>query len=170
MHKQLEKQITALERLLQQLAQAHDHLLELLNQKRVAIREAKHQEISKICQLENDQIKVISELEKKRLEMVADVTQLIAPDAQQPMKLLELAENLPEPWKGRILIFRHQLMQKMQATQKQAKTTQQATVQLVKHMTGMMQKVTAACTGAAAYGAKGAPSERSRISTFSMTA
>ena len=49
--------------------------------------------------------------------------------------------------------------------------TQQATMQLVKHMTGMMQKVTSACTGSSAYSARGqASTNNARISTFSMTA
>jgi hypothetical protein len=170
MHKPLEKQLAGLERLLQELMQAHTRLLELLGEKRVAMREAKHDVMAKICQMENEQIKLISELEKQRLQMVADVTLLIEPSASAPLKLLELADRLPEPWRGRILVFRHQLQQKMQATQKEAQVTQQATVQLMKHMTGLMQKVTAACTGASVYSAKGAPSNRTRISTFSMTA
>ncbi|MBL4700886.1 MAG: hypothetical protein JKX85_06480 [Phycisphaeraceae bacterium] len=98
------------------------------------------------------------------------MTLLLDPTAKEPLKLLGLAGRLPEPWRGRILIFRHQLQQNMLATQKQARNTQQATAQLMKHMTGLMQKVTAACTGASAYSAKGAPSNQTRISTFSMTA
>jgi len=170
MHKQLEKQLTALEELLQSLTQAHGCLLELLNEKRTALSQAKHDVMAKLVTQENDQVKVISDMEKTRLQMVADVTLLLDPSAKEPLKLLALAERLPEPWKGRILIFRHQLQQKMQATQKQARNTQQATVQLMKHMTGLMQKVTATCTNASAYSAKGAPSNQTRISTFSMTA
>lgn len=170
MHKQDEKQLVALERLLQDLMQAHEYLLELLGEKRVVMREAKHERMAQICQLENQQVKVISDLEKQRLQLVADITLLIEPNANEPLKLLELADRLAEPWRGRLLVFRHQLKQKIQATQAEAQTTQQATVQLMKHMTGLMQKVTAACTGASVYSAKGAPSDRNRISTFSMTA
>lgn len=170
MDKLLEKQLTALERLLQDLMQAHTQLLELLEEKRTAMRKAEHEVMANVCQRENQQVRKISDMEKQRLQLVADVTLMIEPGAKEPMKLLEVADRLPEPWRGRILVFRHQLQQKMQATQKQAKTTQQATMQLMKHMTGMMQKVTAACTGSAAYSAKGAPSNQSRISTFSMTA
>ncbi|HAI10918.1 MAG TPA: hypothetical protein DCM28_04395 [Phycisphaerales bacterium] len=170
MDKQLEKQLGTLEGLLQDLMQAHVHLLELLEEKRSAMKHAKHDEMAQVCQRENEQIRKISDMEKQRLQLVADITLLVEPGAKEPMKLLQLADRLPEPWRGRILVFRHQLQQKMQATQKQARTTQQATMQLMKHMTGMMQKVTAACTGSAAYGAKGAPSNQTRISTFSMTA
>lgn len=170
MDKQLEKQLAGLERMLQELMQAHQMLLDLLGEKRVAMRQAKHEVMASLCKQENEQIKVISDMEKERLQMVADITLMIEPNAAKPMKLLELADCLPEPWRGRILVFRHQLQQKMQATQKQAQTTQQATAQLVKHMTGLMQKVTAACTGAAVYSAKGAPTAGTRISTFSMTA
>lgn len=170
MDKQLEKQLGTLEQLLQELMQAHQYLLELLEEKRTAMRQAKHETMTKVCQLENQQVRTISEMEKQRLQLVADITLLIEPNASEPMKLLQLADRLPEPWRGRILVFRHQLQQKMQATQKQARNTQQATMQLMKHMTGMIQKVTAACTGSAAYSAKGAPSTQSRISTFSMTA
>ena len=66
MHKQLEKQLTALEQLLQDLTLAHGRLLELLNEKRTALSQAKHDVMAKLVTQENDQIKVISEMEKKR--------------------------------------------------------------------------------------------------------
>ncbi|MBL4700885.1 MAG: hypothetical protein JKX85_06475 [Phycisphaeraceae bacterium] len=64
MHKQLEKQLTALEQLLQDLTLAHGRLLELLNEKRTALSQAKHDVMAKLVTQENDQIKVISEMEK----------------------------------------------------------------------------------------------------------
>ncbi|MFG0249390.1 MAG: flagellar export chaperone FlgN [Phycisphaeraceae bacterium JB051] len=171
MDKQLEKQLNTLERSLQELLQAHTYLSDLMEQKRTAMREAKHEQVGNLCKLENDQLRKISDMEKNRLQLVADITLLVAPSAKQPLKLLELSDRLPEPWRGRLLVFRHQLAQKMQETQSKTQSTQQATIQLVKHMTGMMQKVTAACTGSSAYSARGqASTNNARISTFSMTA
>ncbi len=171
MDKQLEKQLGILERSLQDLLQAHTYLSDLMEQKRTAMREAKHEQVGNLCKLENDQLRKISDMEKNRLQLVADITLLVEPSAKQPFKLLELADRLPEPWRGRLLVFRHQLAQKMKETQAKTQTTQQATMQLVKHMTGMMQKVTAACTGSSAYSARGqASTNNARISTFSMTA
>ncbi len=171
MRKQLEQPLVALERTLRSQLVAHERLSKLLDQKRQAVCQADQERMAQLCELENQEVREIGDLEKVRLQQVADLTLLMDPDAAKPMKLGELAELLPEPQRGRLLVFRQQLCDRMLQTQTQSRTTRQATELLMQHMAGLLQKVSAVCTGVSVYSAKGAPPKQAMaVSTFSLTA
>ncbi|MCC6580834.1 MAG: flagellar export chaperone FlgN [Phycisphaeraceae bacterium] len=167
----LDKPLAQLESLLRKLLQAHETLLGLLLKKRQAVRGADQRRITELCHEENVQVQAISEMEKERLKLVAQLTLLVDPKATAPMRLLELADRLPEPMRGRLLVLRQQLRQRMSESHEQTDVIQRATTSLVKHMTGLVQQVTAACTGSSVYGRGGAPGRAPLgITTFSATA
>jgi len=167
----LDKQLNQLETILQSQLDAHEQLLALLHRKREALREAAHQRVLQCCELENEKVRVISELEKNRLAIVAELTQMLEPNAAQPLRLAELAERLPEPTRGRLLVMRSQLVQRMQQVQQQTRLTQRALESLHRHMQGLMQTVGSLCSGVATYSANGArPRAATAVSTFNTTA
>jgi len=85
-------------------------LLALLERKRLALREGRAQDMADLCCLENTLVQAISELEKRRLQLVADVTLAVVPGADSPLKMRDLAERLPEPHRGRLLVTRTKLV------------------------------------------------------------
>jgi len=171
MDRTLEKSLTQLEALLVDQLQHHERMLELLDRKRVALRHANHAVVTDCSYQENQQLQKVSELEKQRLKIIADLTLMLDRDAKQPLTLMELAERMPEPTRGRLLVLRAQLRDRMQQVQKKTAVTRRATDTLVNHMQGLIQKVTAVCSGVSVYNATGAPPKKAMsVSTFSMTA
>jgi hypothetical protein len=167
----LDKTLAHLEQVLQQQLSAHEQLLALLQRKRQALREAAHTLVVQCCELENEKIRAISELEKARLELVGRLTQMCDPAATQPLRLAQLAEHLPEPARGRLLVLRGQLAARMEAVQGQTKITQRALESLHRHMQGLMMTVGSLCSGVATYSASGLrPRAATTMSTFSTTA
>ena len=161
----------ALQAVLQQLVGQHSTMLELLERKRVAIRSHDTRAMTELCQLENECVKAISELEKTRLELVANMTLIVKPDAAEPMRMAEMAEHLPEPARGQLLVQRQQMLDKMQQVQAETQVVRQATDAIMKHMTNLVQTVTAFSSGVTTYSAQGAPPQaKGRVSTFAVTA
>src|SRR5262249_31974920 len=101
----MDKELTQLENMLRELTLAHRRLLELIQRKQAALRRADHKLVATCCHDENDQFQMIAEMEKRRMILVAQLTRMIAPNAPRPMKLGELAERLPEPARGRLLVL-----------------------------------------------------------------
>jgi hypothetical protein len=171
MDKPLEQAVAALELIVQQLVALHGELIDLLHRKRQALREGRSGAIGELCALENEKIQAISELEKRRLELVARITLLIDDQAAQPMRMGELAERLPEPVRGRLLILRQQLRDRLLDVQQRAAVARRATESLMKHLHGVVQTIGALSTGVSTYSSRGArPPRAIAVSTFSMTA
>ena len=122
-------------------------------------------------QRENAVVQQISELEKKRLQLVADLTLALDPQAAQPLKLAELAQRLDEPDRGRLLVLRQQLLERMAEVRRQTNVARRATESLVSHMQGLVQSIGAACSGMSIYASNGAPPPQAMVlSTFNTTA
>ena len=102
-----------LEAVLAQALERQRQLLSLLERKRLALRQGKDQELVDLTRLENAAVQTISEIEKRRLQLVADLTLAVDPSAQEPLKMKELAERLPEPFRGRLLVTRQKLVEAM---------------------------------------------------------
>ena len=161
----------SLEKLLTQQIGLHEELLKLMNDKRGAISQGNPTQLTMLCQLEHEKISRISETEKQRLELVGRMTQMIDPQAKQPMRLVELAENLPGEQRDRVVMLRSALRERMKSVQQQASVAKRATESLVKHMQSLIQTVTAVSTGMSVYGNNGNfNTERTRVSTLNMTA
>ena len=134
---------------LKQLTERHEQLLSLMLRQREALRSADHRGVSELSRLENALVKAITELEKRRLELVADLTRVVDPAAPQPMRMRDLAERLPEPARGRLLVLREQLRQRIQQVKDESSVTRRATEALMKHMQGLVQTLSTAGRGSA---------------------
>lgn len=163
--------IERLERTLHEQTQLHEQLLELLERKRDALRRADDRAVSELCELENEKLRAIGEAEKRRLEQVAELTLRLEPHAAAPLRLTDLAERLPEPARGRLLVLRQQLRQRMEQVQRQSTSTRRATDALAQHMQGLVQTIGKIATGVSTYNGHGAlPEQATAVSTLNVTA
>lgn len=133
------KQVPVLETVLKQLADRHEQLLSLMKRQREALRLADPRGVSECSRLENTLVQAIGELEKTRLELVAELTKAVDPNAPAPMRMRDLAERLPEPSRGRLLVLREQLRERITQVKEQSSVTRRATESLLKHMQGLVQ-------------------------------
>jgi len=132
------KYIPVLESVLKQLADRHEQLLALMLRQREALRLADHRSVSEYSRLENVLVQAIGDLEKRRQELVAQMTRAIDPSAPAPMRMRDLAERLPEPARGRLLVLREQLRERIAKVKEQSSVARRATEALLKHMQGLV--------------------------------
>ncbi len=156
---------------LNELLGAHEQLGMLLEQKRAALSGARFEQVTQLCERENGHVRRISELETQRLELVAALTLHVQPNAAEPMRMGDLAERLAEPDRGRLLVLRKQLLDRMSLVRRQTGITRRATQSLAGHMQGLMQNISALCSGVSLYNGQGAPPQQAmQVSTFNTTA
>lgn len=171
MDKPTQQMLTQLEDVLQQSVNRQRQLVALLERKRMAMRGGKADEMTSICRLENAVVQAVSELEKRRLKLVADLTLRLNPAATEPLKMLDLAQRLPEPARGRLLVMRTQLVEAIQKVQEQSRVARRASESLLNHMNGLIRTIGVVSSGGAAYGQTGAINSRpTNISTINLTA
>ena len=171
MDKNIPRLVVTIEQVLSQLLQQHTELLDLLKRKREKLRTNDTQALMDFCTLEHEKVQKIAELEKQRLTVVAELTLAVEPGAPEPLRLTDLAERLPEPARGRLLVSRQQVLEKMKQVQSETAIARQATETMAKHMHGMIQTIGAISTGVSTYGSGGAfPQRATAVSTFSATA
>lgn len=163
--------VKTLESTLQQLLGLHSELLELLKRKREILRSSDNAAMTDLCILEHEKVQKVAELEKRRLTQVAELTLKVDPQAREPMRMAELADRLGEPMRGRLLVARHQLLDRMKQVQQENNIVRRATESLANHMSGMVRTLGALSTGVATYGRGGTlPQRNTAVSTFSATA
>jgi len=167
----IDKKAAQLEAILAQQLDEHDQLLGLVTRKRQAVRQAERGLVVDCCKQENQRIQRIAELEKVRLGVTGELTLLLDPGAAEPMRLGELAQRLTEPARGRLLVLRQQLRQRMEQVRREAGIAQRATELLARHMQGVVQTISSAIGGGAAYSRSGAPPQAAMaMRTLNMTA
>lgn len=171
MDNELEKAVTLLETILARQLAAHEELLALIGRKDQALRQARHQAVRELCRQENAQVQAISELEKQRIELAARITLMLDPSSSAPLRVLELAQRLEEPARGRLLVLRQQLRQKMERVRHEAGVVRRSAEALSRHMLGLVQSISGAVSGGGVYCRQGAPPRAAMtMSTFSATA
>lgn len=166
----MDKWIAKLEEAVQRQIALHEKLLTVMKLKVEAFRRADHEAVATCTRQENTELQAIAELEKQRLTYVAELTQYLEPKATQPMLLGELANRLPEPARGRLLVLRAALKERMESVQREGSMLRRASETLLSHMHGIVQSISGAITGISTYGKKGAPPRMAMaVSTFSAT-
>lgn len=155
---------------MESLLKAHEGLLGLVRRKQQAIRLGQPDLVSETCTLENEHVQRIAELEKQRQRMVGELTQQLAPNATEPLRLRQIADEFPEPTRGQLLVLHQRLRQTMQTIQRENAVSRRAADGLLRHMKGIVQQVTQAA-GGATYGRRGsiAPAATS-VNSLSLTA
>lgn len=164
----------ALERLettLRQSVERQRQLLDLLQRKREAMRAGDANCMADLTRAENTQVQAISDIEKSRLKLVAELTLHVDPDANEPLKLADLAERFPEPTRGKLLVMRGQLLEAMHAVRAETAVAKTAAETLVRHVSGLVRTLANVSHGHAAYGPIGRTHQQpAPMSTLSLTA
>ena len=167
----MEDLLTQLETLLKQETAGHEALLSLAHRKTDALRHGDTARLTDVCKLENQKLQAVAELAKQRLALVGELTQALEPDATQPLRLMELAEHLPEPARGRILVLRAGLRDLMGKVQHDNRRAGRAMDAIVRHMQGVAQSIGSRLTGVGTYTHKGhRPAAATAVNTLSLTA
>lgn len=171
MNNQLEKSLNQLETLVRKQIASHEEMLGLLVRKRQALQTANMMVMNECTLRESQMVKVIGDCEKQRLELLADITLKLDVTAGQPLTMLQLAEHLSEPARGKVLVLRMELRERIAAVQKETGIARRASESLLKHVHGMIQMIGTTCTGVSTYSQLGAPTKAATaVSTFNMTA
>lgn len=140
---------------IRELVDLHQRMLTLLDRKTEALRSADGDTMAKLSERENALVRQLTDLEKQRLQQVADLTLKVDPQASEPLKLAELAERLPEPARGKLLVLRTQLLERMHEVKTRTGVARRACESLLKHTTGLLHHVTTTATGTRTYGRRG---------------
>jgi len=163
--------VADLEQVLSQLADRHEQLLGLMRRQREALRDAEVERVAELSRLENAQVQSISELEKRRLALVASLTAVLSPSSQKPLLMREAAELLPEPARGRLLVLRQQLRERIGEVKEQSSVSRRATEALMNHMQGLVQSLSQVSARGAGYDRPGRPQAGlPAIGTINLTA
>ena len=105
------------------------------------------------------------------MELVAQLTRLIDPSAAAPMRMRDLAERLPEPARGRLLVLREQLRERIASVKDESSVTRRATEALLKHMQGLVHTLGSAGRAAGyAPASQPQPTSGRTIGTLKVTA
>lgn len=143
--------IEGLERILRDQLAMHRTILQCIARKKHAIRMADMTGVSQICIEENAIIQRLAESEKQRLALVGKLTQVIRPSASQPLSVMEIVAEAPEPLRSRVAALAFQLRESLQQVQKESSVVKAAAETLSRHMSGIMQTVHAALSRARVY-------------------
>ena len=166
----MDKWILKLEDTVQKQIVLHEKLLTVMKLKVEAFRKADHEAVATCTRQENTELQAIAELEKQRQTYVGQLTQCLDPTANEPLLLGELANRLPEPSRGRLLVLRAALKERMESVQREGSMLRRASETLLSHMHGIVQSISGAISGISTYGKKGAPPRMAMsVSTFSAT-
>lgn len=153
------------------MVNAHETLLTLLDRKRDALRRNDADALAQVGVLEKEKITRIATLEKQRAELAARITLQLDPQATRPLRLGELADHLPEPARGRLLVQRQQLRQRMEAVREAASIARRASETLFQHMQGLVRSVVTMANGVTTYTPTAAsPHAQPAVRTINLTA
>lgn len=171
MDNQLEKKLNHLQDLLRRQIKLHEDLLGMLVCKRQALQSANMPLMNDCTLRESKLVTEIGQCEKTRLEMLGEVTLMLDGKAAQPLTMMQLAQKLPEPMRGKLLVLRLELRQRIEHVQKETGVARRASEALLKHVQGIIQVIGTACSGVSTYSQKGGHHQKTTaVSTFNMTA
>jgi len=169
--KQLVPLVRELEGVLDQMLTNQERMLKVGGTKREALKRADRDAVTRCLHEEHAGIQELAELEKRRLQLVGDLTLRVRPGAEEPMRLLELAQSLPDPEQSRLLVKRQTLRERARQVQEQAQVSRQATQRLMAHLQGLVQAVGQAVNGVSTYGGSGGVSApATTLRTLNVTA
>jgi hypothetical protein len=163
--------IDLLEATLTQSIQWQDQLAQLLERKRDALRRGTASDVGNLGRLETGVVQAIGQLEQRRSEIVKRLSTTLAPEAGETLKMRDLAERLPEPHRGRLLVTRVRLVEAMQRVAERTSVVRRASEALVQHVNGLIRTIGVVSHGGAAYGQTGRVSNAPvRMSSLNLTA
>jgi len=169
--KQLVPLIRELEGVLDQMLANQGRMIKIGETKRDALKRADRDAVTRCLHEEHGQLQELAELEKRRLHLAGELTLRVSPGSNEPMRLLDLAQRLPEPEQSRLLVKRQTLRERAEQVRHQAQVSRQATQRLMAHLQGLVQAVGQAVNGVSTYGNSGGVSAPAMtLRTLNVTA
>lgn len=163
--------LAQLENHLRELLEEHEAMAAMLRLKREALKRAQPQVVNDCTNRENKHVQRIGEIEKQRQRVVAALTQVIVPQARQPLSLGQIAERSDEPMRGRLLVLQQKLHQTMREIQRESAVTRTAMEGLLHHVQGIVQSIVQNVGGGGTYSRRGQVSVAgATVSSFNATA
>ena len=158
MHNTIPALTASLEKVLTDLVGHHQHLLALLEQQRDAFRHGDADGLTELCRLQDACVRGITDRERERVRLVLQLSQLLSPDVAdptKPLRLVELAERLPEPARGRVLELRGRLIAVMCDVQERSSVLRRAGDAMIGHVNALIRTIGTVSRGGSAYGLTG---------------
>ena len=147
--------IDRLEDTLNQSLNRYGQLAALLERKRQALRDGKPEDMTRAADLEQGVLQSVAELEQRRVKLVQELASKLRITSPTPPKMRDLAEALPEPFRGRLLLTRTRLVEAMEGVREQTSVVRRASESLMSHVNGLIRTLGVVSTGGAAYGQTG---------------
>ena len=151
----LDQDVTQLAEILEAQLHGHGQLLDLMSRNREAVRQADMTTIEAVCGRQNTVGQHLAELEKQRLMVVGRFTARLAPEAERPLTVGEIAAGLEPPAAQRLEALADALRPAVERVREESSLVRQAAEALAGHMTGIMHAVHAVLSGAQVYGRTG---------------
>jgi len=169
--RRLDKVIAELESVLHEELRGNEMMLDLLSRKRLALRAADRKAVRELAGEEHTRIQLLAETAKRRMAIAGQATLLLKPGSAEPLQLQALAEQIAEPSRGKLLVLRQQLRERMQEVRDQSQIIRNAMEALSTHMQGLMQTVGGTVSRSPTYTRRGTmPRPAVVLSTFNMSA
>ncbi len=166
----MDKWLGQLEQYLDDLLKEHQAMFAVMRRKRQALTQARPHDVAELCARENQHLQKIGAIEKRRQALVGQLTEKLLPDANQPMRLRDIAEQAPQARRERLIDLHAQLRKTMRQIADEAAVTQKATNGLLKHIQGMMGMISQSFASLGTYGRKGIDQgPTAAVSSFSVT-
>ncbi|MEM6749214.1 MAG: flagellar export chaperone FlgN [Planctomycetota bacterium] len=172
MDKALHRQLAQLEDLLRSMTRLQDRLLGFQEQKQQALRRGDAAGLGQACEAEHEVFAQVTTAEAQRQELAAAITLALDPAAKAPWGVVEIAERLPDPHRGRLLALRGELRAKLEEVAKHTGVARKACASLLNHMSGLLNTLAGAASGSGTYARNGAAavSPHAAIRSMSLTA
>jgi len=152
---QLDEPAERLIRILAVQIDRHRELLSCIGRKRQAIRVAAIDAMTATCQEEHVIVQQIGDLEKRRLEVIGRVTELVAPDAEKPLTLAEIARAAGQPHQRELEALAERLREAIGTVRRESSVVRAAAEALSRHMSGIKQTVNSALSRVGLYESRG---------------
>ena len=161
--------VDALCETLVRLNAAQQTLTTSLDQQRDALRRGDAEAMQQQTRQQQETLRQVQTLDRLRQQTAAKLTGYLAPEADTPLTLRELADRLGEPHRQRLLTLRDQLRRDAEADRRRIGVARTAAAALSHHVGCLLQNLGHLQRGGAAYGTTGRPTGGPPASALSLS-
>ena len=151
----LEAQVEALEKLLRQQMEDHRALREVLAKQEQAVRQAAVADLVNITGEQQRLVNHLAEVERHRVNLAMQISRQIDSTTAEPLPVSRIAESLEQPQRSRLMETAEELRGLVEDVRQRSSVVRAATEALSRHVTGLVQSVSAALSRAGVYSRRG---------------
>ena len=137
-----------------------EQLADCLGRQKTALATGDTKLMHALARLQAETIEQLRTLDELRARTALKLTGfLVSPPPAEPLSVAEIAEHLPEPDRGRLLVLRNQLRDRATEARRLVAVAQSAGTALAGHVGRLVQHLDHRATGGAAYAPTGRPAQ-----------